>query len=534
MLEPSGEAAAQLEAAVPGADLAYLLEVIDMAAADDYALVEVVAAWQRMASWAYAGAARAAAQLAQRAAMSPGWAEGIGSSDPNVAGEELAFRLGCSRRQGRLLVRDGRAFAGALGWTGTMLAGGELDMTKARVLVDALDDLPVPLALDVQDAVLPGAPRRTPQQLARDVARALVSLDPDGACDRHEAAARGRRVDKPKVLADGMAGLWAVLPATDAVRLDSALDALARGGRAAGDPRTLDQLRADLLVELTTGEVEGTAAWLALAGGPAGGAGACACGAVASAPAPDAAGLAEVGRDAGGEALGGAGDGAFGGAGDGASIGSGVGPARFRGTSSRTEIRVTVSLSTLLCLDDAPADLAGYGPITAEAARALAEGGVWRRIVTDPMSGQVLDVGRTRYRPPEALARHVQVRDGTCASPVCSAPAESCDLDHTIEYHGSGEGTTSPGNLGPLCRRDHRIKTDGGFGLRQVEPGHFEWLTPTGHRYRVIPGTGGPSERLPGTGHSYAHLESGRATRSPSGGASAELDDVPVPDEVPF
>lgn len=45
---------------------------------------------------------------------------------------------------------------------------------------------------------------------------------------------------------------------------------------------------------------------------------------------------------------------------------------------SRTEVRVTVALSTLLGLDDAPADLAGYGPITAEAARALARDGTWR------------------------------------------------------------------------------------------------------------------------------------------------------------
>jgi len=275
------------------------------------------------------------------------------------------------------------------------------------------------------------------------------------------------------VLPDGMAGIWAVLPAVGAARLDSALDSLARGARSAGDPRTLDQLRADLLVGLTAGEVEGSAAVAALArvDGDADVA-------PASRPATD---------DALGTAL------VAAAAADGRVVDA---VPRVCGTSRRTEIRVTVALSTLLGLDDEPADLAGYGPITAEAARALARDGTWRRIVTDPLSGAVLDVGRTRYRPPADLATHVQVRDRACARPGCPAPAESCDLDHTVEFHRL-DGTTSATNLGPLCKRDHTIKTDGGFRLVQTEPGVFEWRTPTGHRYRVVPGADLPYEAQP-------------------------------------
>jgi hypothetical protein len=51
-------------------------------------------------------------------------------------------------------------------------------------------------------------------------------------------------------------------------------------------------------------------------------------------------------------------------------------------------------------------------------------------------------------------------------------------------------GRTSAANLGHLCRRHHRLKTDGGFRLRQIAPGLLEWITPTGHRYLVRPGTG--------------------------------------------
>ena len=458
--------AAELAERQPGADLAWLLEIADLGAIDDHDLVEVVAAWQRMGAWAAAGAALAAAALADRPSMNPPWPDAAGPvSEANVAGEELAMRLGCSRRQARALVRHGRAFEGALAWTGDALARGEIDATKARIVADALVDVPVAVALAVQDLVLDGAARRTPTQLARDVSRALVEIDPDAAAERYAAARRGRRVDAPRVLPNGMAGIWAVLPATSAVRLDSALGSLARSARTAGDPRTLDELRADLLVDLAVGTVEGSVAAAALASLGSAEPGSCS---EADGPhdAPEAVTNVEHG------------------------------PLATRRPAPRTEVRVTVALSTLLGLDDAPADLAGYGPITAEAARALARDGTWRRIVTDPLSGSVLDVGRTRYRPPADLDEHVRVRDRACARPGCAAGADSCDLDHTVEYHRD-RGTTSEHNLAPLCRRDHVVKTDGGFRLVQVAPGVVEWTTPTGHRYRVRPGLDLPYARLP-------------------------------------
>jgi hypothetical protein len=161
------------------------------------------------------------------------------------------------------------------------------------------------------------------------------------------------------------------------------------------------------------------------------------------------------------------------------------------------EVRITVRASTLLGLDDQPADLEGHGPIDAVRARALAAGGVWRRVVTDPMTDRVLDVGRERYRPPAALDEFVRTRDETCAFPGCTVPACRCELDHTVAYRprpgadpGEPLGRTDADNLGPVCHRHHRLKTDGGFRLRQIEPGLFEWITPAGHRYLTRPGTG--------------------------------------------
>jgi hypothetical protein len=241
---------------LPGADLAILLEQTDTRDVDDFALVDVVAAWDRIASWASAHAALAAAALAERPSMNPVWPATAGRvTQPCVAGDELAMRLGCSRRSATLLVRDGRAYAGPLAWTGDALIRGEIDRAKARVIVDRLDGVCMPVALAVQDRILDAAARRTPTQLAQDVARALIDVDPLDAALRHDRARTGRRVDHPRALADGMAGMWAVLPGTDAAQLDAQLDRVARGARAAGDSRTLDQLRADTLSALAASDI---------------------------------------------------------------------------------------------------------------------------------------------------------------------------------------------------------------------------------------------------------------------------------------
>lgn len=445
---------ADLHGVAPGPDLAFVLEFGDERGALDADLVEAVAAWQRMVAWATAGAARAAAALAERASMNPTWPGRSGAvAEPCVAGEEIAMRLACSRRAGRELVRHGRAFSRALAPTGDALAAGTIDPAKARVLVEALDRPEVPgmLAWEVQERVLPAAPGRTPAQLARDVAAALVTCDPGGAVVRRQGARRGRRVDRPRVLPDGMAGVWAVLDVADAVRLDSTIDDLARAARAHGDPRTLDQLRADVLVELTVGS--------AAEDGPV------VAGGAADREGEGVATVATVRCRCGGR------------------------------RTPRTQVHVTVPLTTLAGLDDGPGEVAGYGPVDAGTARLLAAGGIWLRLVTDPLSGEVLDVGRTRYRPPAHLAEHVRARDRACARPGCAAQAQACDLDHTREW--ARDGTTSADNLGPLCPRDHTLKTGGGFRLTQVRPGRFRWTTPTGHIYEVTPGTAAPRTHRP-------------------------------------
>lgn len=153
----------------------------------------------------------------------------------------------------------------------------------------------------------------------------------------------------------------------------------------------------------------------------------------------------------------------------------------------RPAIQVTVALSTLLGCDDEPGQLAGHGPIPASVARRIAadETGTWRRLVSDPLTGQLLDYGRTTYRPPRDLAEFVMARDQICAFPHCSRPAHHCHLDHRVPYAVGGE--TSPGNVGTLCERHHICKHRAGWQLHREPDGSNAWTSPTKHRYRSRP-----------------------------------------------
>ncbi len=85
-------------------------------------------------------------------------------------------------------------------------------------------------------------------------------------------------------------------------------------------------------------------------------------------------------------------------------------------------VNVTIDLPALLGLQHNPAELAGYGPIAAPLARALAADGRWRRMILDPQTGALLDLGHSRYRPSQALSRYVKTRDRTCVFPPAIGP----------------------------------------------------------------------------------------------------------------
>ncbi len=105
--------------------------------------------------------------------------------------------------------------------------------------------------------------------------------------------------------------------------------------------------------------------------------------------------------------------------------------------------------------------------------------------MTDPLSGALLDHGRSTYRPPVALAEFVRARDVRCRSPICRRQAQNCELDHAIAW--AEGGTTAENNLWAGCVHDHHLKHQPGWTVWLLRDGLVEWITPTGHHYITDP-----------------------------------------------
>ncbi len=92
---------------------------------------------------------------------------------------------------------------------------------------------------------------------------------------------------------------------------------------------------------------------------------------------------------------------------------------------------------------------------------------------------------------PTRCAKPWSLRDAHCVFPGCHRDSRACDLDHITEYlpmeDGGPPGQTRPGNLAPLCRTHHRVKTHTAWHYKRLDDGSYEWTAPTGHQYRVTP-----------------------------------------------
>jgi hypothetical protein len=467
---------------------------------------------------------------------------------------EVAACLRISSNMAATRLATARALTTRLPSTLSGLQHGRLDAYRAQIiaehvtpLADAIHDrmigqgrspaeaerAAIAVATTIEDRVLgrpgdlagtsPGAggprPDQTPTQLRASVKRAVIAADRAFAEDSRQQALKTRKVTLRTDLPDAMAALNIDLPAPEALAVWNVLDSCARELRSNGDPRTLDQLRTDTLVYLvligiiptspeasgpippippceTTGTAPGHPAFESEPQAKIPSTPAAKSPDASTEPvrptdpecptSPDDRGDRSDRTDQGDPDPGDP------------DPGDRSGPGRRSGRSG-ARVQVTVALDTLTGTANEPAELTGYGPITADLARAIAQhpDSTWRRLVTDPLSGQLLDYGRTTYRPPAALAEYVAARDVTCIHPNCSTPAEKSDLDHLIPYP---RGTTSQENLRPLCRRHHRLKHEGGWRHRPslaptAAPGTIDTTSPTGHRYRRFQPAIGPSRR---------------------------------------
>ena len=341
------------------------------------------------------------------------------------------------------LVRDAEALHVRCTATLQALEKGRFSFRHAQVITEFTDGLESPVAQELEARLIPAAEEKTVAQLRRLARRLREEADPCTAEQRHQErlAKRGVFLDPAPY---GMCMLSAYLPADQGTGIFDALTVAARGEQQAGDPRLLNQLRADILVSLLSGIP------VHAPGAPAHASGTAASGV--------------PGRlDMAGEPA------------------TGGGPVPVAGSGLRTEVMVLIHADTLGGLDENPAELNGYGPISAQAARRLVAEAAGITGLTLDRSGTVAGVGRRRKVSAE-LKRWLQARDGTCRFPGCSRSARSSEIDHTRPW--AEGGPTEEVNLAHLCRSHHRLKTHSAWHYKLVAPGVFEWTSPHSHHYR--------------------------------------------------
>ncbi|MFE4833510.1 HNH endonuclease [Arthrobacter sp. NPDC056691] len=124
--------------------------------------------------------------------------------------------------------------------------------------------------------------------------------------------------------------------------------------------------------------------------------------------------------------------------------------------------------------------------------KAVQELKIWlRRLYTAPETGDLVAMDSRRRLFPPPLRRFIQIRDNTCRTPYCDAPIRH--HDHIIPWHD--DGPTSLANGAGLCEACNHTKELPGWKAKpRPGPRHTIGITtPTGHTYRStappLPGT---------------------------------------------
>ncbi|TCC22849.1 DUF222 domain-containing protein [Kribbella speibonae] len=158
----------------------------------------------------------------------------------------------------------------------------------------------------------------------------------------------------------------------------------------------------------------------------------------------------------------------------------------------RPHIEILIPITTLLGLDNHPCELTGYGPIPADMARRIAADGTWRRLLTDPTNGTVLEASTTRHDPGALVTETLLARHPVCAWPGCNRTSRECDRDHTTPFARTRRTTLT--ELAPYCEYHHVIKDTPAWGWTSTAhpDGSVTLTAPTGHRYATVPPARGP------------------------------------------
>jgi hypothetical protein len=385
-------------------------------------------------------------------------AEGSGE----FVGEEVALALDMTSASAANWVALSRNLE-RFPLTHQLFADGQVDLPHVKAIIEVLRDLPEELCDHIEEQALTAAEGRTVSQPRALMHRRVRKADPEAARQRtrQKLAERALRVYDQQ---DDTACLTLTgLPAARAEAVFQRLSAVARGMKADENARTIDQLRADLSLQLLEGkDLPGLSQHLSTTTDIAEQAPSTARNTQTSPRTP-----ATEGQHTDQRLL------------------------------NRIEQAVTATLTRL----DPPERKKRSGTTRPAATTAMdtltqqlqphkeqwcqATTGPWNNDNSSSGNGGEETHGHHAYRPSARMRRLIQQQQPRCVFPTCRRPAEQCDLDRTIP-HDQG-GPTCPCNLAPLRRRHHRTKQATGWSLHQPWPNLLAWITPTGRWHLTTP-----------------------------------------------
>ena len=409
--------------------------------------IDYLTALERQTSWLQALMHRAIVAVAgDQASESNGSDPFFGVDEAEREDVSTALRLAPTTAQSRIDVA--RTLVNYLPNTCSALATGEISPAHATVIAKETasairDGLPESAIFEIEQRALAHAEFHTPGQVANQVRTSIARIDPETFETVVSRAQDTRRVSC-YTESDGISTIVAILPAADAQIVMNSIESFIRRAQAADAASAASPSDSRSTFAASPSDSRSTFAASPSDSRSADMKRADALTAIASAY---LASSAEI-----------------------------VIPHR-----RPISVNVTIDLPTLLGLAENPGQLAGYGAIPASVARELAADGKWKRFITDPQTGNLLDYGRQSYEPPQALIDFLIARDRTCRFPGCRRSAALSDLDHAQSWESGGE--TSAENLGALCRRHHRLKTHNGWKVISHSDGSCTWTSPLGKEF---------------------------------------------------
>ncbi len=242
-----------LEMIPPGPILAGYIDRIDRSRLNGHHLVRVMKAHARLEAHF---AAEKMSVMAELAYCPPGGPQADvvrDSVEVEFASTEIAAALHLTRNAADSQLGFALQLRERLPQVWELLHCGDIDVPRARTIVDGTDLLTEETARHVVDRIVDAAPRLTTGQLAARIRRLCVKTDPEEAQTRYETAVEDRRVVIEST-SDGTANLYAInLPADRAAAIKHRLHSCALGFKTAGETRTMDQLRTDVFLDLLEG-----------------------------------------------------------------------------------------------------------------------------------------------------------------------------------------------------------------------------------------------------------------------------------------